>query len=294
MKTLWNTLRRLSRLFPNRLLSCSYAESSVGETNRNSERKGPQTRRDLPASVEVAAAFRVLKVLSGQLTRTAEDLEHSVLNVSTGFGGMAQKARDAVERSQCRIESQTVMHQVLETAGQTLLRVDTISKEARMVGLNGQIEAARAGVQGTAFSVVANETKALAAHASETSQSLKSTLRELSQLHQGLVDALQSAEVVSKDLTGDIAKAVMGLQFQDRINQQIMHIVEALDVIHDNVATTTSTADSSLVEERTGEWCEWLQRRSTMESERAVLYSSAAGSQFAGQSNSDFGSVELF
>ncbi len=240
----------------------------------------------------MAAGLRVLKLLSERLSRTATDIEASVLNVSSGFSGMAQKARAAVEQSQCRIQSQQAMNEVLDNAEQTLTRVDTIAKEARIVGLNGQIEAARAGQHGVAFAIVANETKSLAFHAADTSDSFKKVLQELSQLHSGLVDALQSSEHAGQELSGEIAKAVIGMQFQDRINQQLQHVAETLDALRDCIAPALSHVDSRLVESRTSEWHEWLQSRTTMNSERDTLDPTLQGGSF--NESSQAGSVELF
>jgi methyl-accepting chemotaxis protein len=247
---------------------------------------GPACTKSVSDDVELAASVRVIKLLAEQLTRTSEDVQSSVLTISSGFSGMATQAREAVQLSQCRIQSQEGMQRVLEDAAQTLTQVDTIAKEARMVGLNGQIEAARAGDKGAAFSIVANETKSLAYQATSTSGSLKKMLAELSGLHQELVDALHSSETTSRSLTDEIGKAVMGLQFQDRVNQQIQHIVDALNAIQNRLTPTLAHVAPPLVEARTQDWFRWMDAHSTMASERTTARHSPA--------SSSFGSVELF
>lgn len=275
-----------------RRLSSEPGSSSSSNSSHLRSHNGPPSGHHVSDSVELAASVKVLKILSAQLQSTAEDIQSSILRISSGFSGMAQQAREALQLSQCRIQSQEGMNRVLENATQTLSQVDTIAKEARIVGLNGQIEAARAGEQGVTFSVVANETKSLAFHAASTSGSLKKMLNELGDLHQGLVDALQSSENASQNLSGEISRAVMGLQFQDRVNQQIQHIVETLNVLHDNISPTVSSVASPLVDARLNDWCQWMQSRSTMESERVVAGTSGGPANDA--HDSSFGSVELF
>ena len=253
--------------------------------------QGPEINAAIPGDVELAAGVRVLQILSGQLQQTAIDIQDSIVRVSTGFAGMAQQAASAVQLSQCRVQSREGMNKVLDAARKTLDEVDTIAREARMVGLNGQIEAARAGQQGIAFSVVANETKSLALHAATTSDMLKKMLNELAVLHEQLVEALQSSESTSECLSKEITRAVMGLQFQDRVNQQIQHITETLDAIYDRAVPITEQVPPRKVAARLEDWREWMQSRSTMESERAVAGSCSGASAAPGD---EFGSVELF
>ena len=253
--------------------------------------QGPEINAAIPGDVELAAGVRVLQILSGQLQQTAIDIQDSIVRVSTGFAGMAQQAASAVQLSQCRVQSREGMNKVLDAARKTLDEVDTIAREARMVGLNGQIDAARAGQQGIAFSVVANETKSLALHAATTSDMLKKMLNELAVLHEQLVEALQSSESTSECLSKEITRAVMGLQFQDRVNQQIQHITETLDAIYDRAVPITEQVPPRKVAARLEDWREWMQSRSTMESERAVAGSCSGASAAPGD---EFGSVELF
>lgn len=41
----------------------------------------------------------------------------------------------------------------------------------------------------------------------------------------GYVTALRGSETASQALTGEISNAVVGLQFQERVQQQIEHVV---------------------------------------------------------------------
>ena len=279
------------RLLADRISSTCDADAGPNHTDLVGTQTGPASSNHISNDIEAAAGARVLKILSEQLLRTAEDMQRSVLKVSTGFTGMAQQAREAVQLSQCRIQSQEGLNRVLDSAGQTLSQVDIIAKEARIVGLNGQIEAARAGEQGVAFSVVANETKSLAHHAAATSGSLRKMLTELSDLHQGLVTALQGSETASQALTGEISNAVVGLQFQDRVQQQIEHVVETLNALHNSMSPRTRTLAATKVDARLNEWRQWMDSRSTMESQR---YGVAASGGYGDTGCCTSGSVELF
>ncbi len=275
----------------NRISSTGAVPGHGPESRVEKALQGPEFDAAIPGDVELAAGVQVLQILSGQLQQMATDIQDSVLGVSTGFAGMARQAASSVQLSQCRVQSQEGMNKVLDAARQTLTQVDTIAREARMVGLNGQIEAARAGQQGVAFSVVANETKSLALHAATTSDMLKKMLNELAAFHEQLVQALQSSESTSESLSREISKAVMGLQFQDRVNQQIQHITETLNAIYDRAVPITEQVPSRDVDARLEDWRKWMRSRSTMESERTVAGSCAGASASMADG---FGSVELF
>ena len=341
-------------------LTCS--SESAARTHSMRERPRLARRAD---PLEVAATLPVLDSLSQHLRDTAADLQQSVLEISTGFGGMAARARESVQLAHGGLESgngvsaeqtileiHSVMHgllaavqessqlssrlsirihdleEVLSRVDGSLKQVEKIAEEARIVGLNGRLEAARAGSHGAAFNVVANETKNLGVHASETSASIRKLveqldrslqsvsadlqarvsidaetartsndrvtvlLDQLGRLHSGMTDSLHKTESVSHSLTQEIGRSVMALQFQDRVNQRIDHVVEALQALNENLSPFSRETSPERTQERVGDWRRWLESRSTMKSERELIASSTTSASEGG--NSDFGSVELF
>ncbi len=338
------------------------AIASSSRTHSNTSRPRLSVKAD---PVEVAATLPLLNALSRHLRETASDLQDSVLQISTGFGGMAAQARETVQIAQGGLSSQNglsteqtlfeircvlqsllsavqessqlsaqlsvrieELEKVLSCVDASLVRVERISEEARIVGLNGRLEAARAGEYGAAFNVVANETKNLGIHASETSSSIRKLVEKLDEslrsvagelqarisidsatarrseetvvqlldqlgiMHQGMTSSLQRTESVSESLSREIGRSVMALQFQDRVNQRLDHVVEALDAIHENLTPFARQTPADKVEARASDWRKWLESRSTMKSERDVIATGNLSAQQSG--NSDFGSIELF
>lgn len=314
---------------------------------------------------EVAAMLPILDSLAQHVHETAEDLQHSVLQISSGFGGMAARVRETVETAHSGLTSDSglntddTIHEIRAVLGSllsavqestnssqqlserlqrleqtlgevnaSLRQVETIAEEARIVGLNGRLEAARAGSHGAAFNVVANETKNLGVHAAETSASIRKQVEQLNRslhqvstelrerisidaasamdsqvkvtnlldqlgvMHHGLTSSLQRTESLSKAVSCDITTSIMALQFQDRVNQRLDHVVEALQALKENLSPFRDVASAEKASSRSADWRAWLNSRSTMSSERQVigLDSNANHSVPAG----DFGSVELF
>ncbi len=338
------------------------AACSPRRTHSNQER--PRLSRKADPS-EVAAMLPILDSLAMHVQETAEDLQKSVLEISSGFGGMAARVRETVETahsgltsnsglntddtiheiravlgsllsavqestnsSQLLSERLQKLEQTLGEVNASLRQVETIAEEARIVGLNGRLEAARAGSHGAAFNVVANETKNLGVHAAETSASIRKQVEQLNRslhqvstelrerisidaasaldsqvkvtnlldqlgiMHHGLTTSLQRTESLSEYVSRDITKSIMALQFQDRVNQRLDHVVEALQALKDNLSPFRDVANAGRVSSRSADWRAWLNSRSTMNSERQVIGQDSQSNPSAPAS--DFGSVELF
>lgn len=150
----------------------------------------------------------------------------------------------------------------------SLVAIEDVTDEARILALNGQLEAARAGAQGVAFAVVAQETAKMAAHARSSckaaqgliggiSKSIGNTAEDLRKratadtrdatqsrdevnqsldrmaaLHDEIEEALEQSEKNSAQLARDISLTVQTLQFQDAVSQRIEHVIHTLEEIH--------------------------------------------------------------
>lgn len=338
------------------------AFSSPRRTHSNQERPRLARKAD---PTEVAAMLPILDSLAKHVHETAEDLQHSVLEISTGFGGMAARVRETVETAHSGLTSDSglstddTIHEIRSVLGSllsavqestdssqqlserlqkleqtlgevnaSLRQVEKIAEEARIVGLNGRLEAARAGSHGAAFNVVANETKNLGVHAAETSASIRRQVEQLNHslnrvstelqeriaidaeaardsqvkvtnlldqlgvMHYGLTTSLQRTESLSEGVSRDITKSIMALQFQDRVNQRLDHVVEALQALKENLSPFRDVASAERASSRSADWRAWLNSRSTMNSERQVIGQDSQANSSAAAS--DFGSVELF
>ena len=317
--------------------------------------------------VTIVAVCNVLEVLERQLTDVSQDVESSVAGVCKGFQGMATRAQAAVNAASESLgsgvkddigkdlisEMQKVLTSLIENVRassdftqtvsgkllgletrlaaieDTLGAVEALANKAKLVALNGQIEAARLGPAGQAFAVVAKETKTLSTHAAQTSDSIRNLVGELSQevkvtsaeirkrtevdlrrfaesesqatqmlndidvSHKRIMQSLNTTSQISGELRGDISKAVMSMQFQDRVSQCIAHVVETMEVLVDHV-DPKSIGDCELAaKDRSDEWLSQISKRYTMDSERVAL-GGAELVDSSGAGAADEFDVELF
>ncbi|HBJ38914.1 MAG TPA: hypothetical protein DDZ51_30040 [Planctomycetaceae bacterium] len=204
--------------------------------------------------------------------------------------------------------------------------IEEIAARSRLMALNGQIEAGRLGAAGAAFAVVASETKQLSQHAADTSSRAQGLLSELSdditsttkdlssrsktdasrlldskqeaeailiyieENHSKMMKVLNDTGSISRELQSSISRAVISLQFQDRVSQRMEHVINSLKLICDRVRDRGDDQYDWIAEERSQVILSELSKGYTMDAERLAL--TGAESQ-AGSSGDSF-DVELF
>jgi methyl-accepting chemotaxis protein len=226
------------------------------------------------------------------------------------------------------------MAQVEEGMGRisgSLHDVDEIARALRLLGFNATIEAARAGEHGRTFGVVAGETRRLAEAAGQISKSIQTiigqlrksvddTSRELRTMSTALstdsttsraevneaVGAMTATEAEMRrsveqsarngeSLANDIARAVIAMQFQDSMSQQVTHVVDTLQEIE--IGLTAHLGDCQVIgpaaaQSGRHDRARELMARYTMQSERDT-HAAQLGTEPA--SSSPLGdNVELF
>ena len=108
----------------------------------------------------------------------------------------------------------TVHHLSLkaEDIGQIVQLISTIAERTNLLALNASIEAARFGVQGQGFAVVAQEVKALA---SQTSQATADIQKRIAAIHASGSEAVRAIEVMGgsinslNDVSASVAAAIV-------------------------------------------------------------------------------------
>jgi methyl-accepting chemotaxis protein len=182
-----------------------------------------------------------------------------------------------------------------------LSAVSDVATRTRLLTVNAKIEAARVGEQGKGFAVVAGEISQLSAKSAEIVESITeiltklsadvgatvSDLRELASADMGevllgkqrieesmhalearhtvLQDRLRAVAAEGEALADEIAGAVVGLQFQDRVNQRLGHVIEGIETVEKTLASRGAVRAGELVNE--------LQQRYTMAEERGAATS---------------------
>jgi len=191
-----------------------------------------------------------------------------------------------------------------------LSEIDRIAFGSKLVALNAKVEAAHFGEEGNAFGVVADEIAAQARRSEEITEhvvgemkqlrvkvsaasnslqemaemsvgtlessrgELEGALGELTRAH-GEMEATLAASITNgQQLTEEISRSIMALQFQDRVGQRLGHVADELAAMRKTVHVPLeylSKQTPVLGEARRKEVGERLAARYTMQSERAAV-----------------------
>lgn len=289
-------------------------ESSVVEICTNFQSMARQARQTVTQAAETlegGEAGSSASSVAALIDRSRSTLDH--LLDHTGRTNAA--SLDAVHRME---EVDLAMGSIVKK----LAEVETIARANRLLAMNARIEAVRAGAHGGAFSVVADEISAQARRSTGLAGEIADVVRSLSSAVQGVAadlkrivaevetvgkstregienslmqlesvdlrmrSSLEQASQSSSELADAISRAVMGLQFQDRVSQRVGHVVEALERVEAAAAALGPLPEAS------GEMLAHLSRNYTMHSERATLAQTTGLDLGAGEVSDN--NVELF
>jgi methyl-accepting chemotaxis protein len=210
-------------------------------------------------------------------------------------------------------KSITMISEVLEQLSKVnafALNIEKIGKTTNILALNASIEAARTGVAGSGFKVIASEIKTLSKNSNSSikeitdiTQKLASNVnaikQELQSVHQHsksigmrtdelfsqttgkigatLQDTAEKIKIIAKDaesLTKEISKAVVSIQFQDITRQRIEHVISPLQMLNNDVIETIDKLikkELDFSQTRENPLTDSLLKQYTMESEREIL-----------------------
>lgn len=294
--------------------SVAYLEKSVVEVCAGFEGMATRARQSVELASQmqagqgsdigelIAASRKILDELVEQIRRGSA--------VST----LAVERMQAVDRSS---------HEIV----QALAEAERIAFVNKLLALNAKIEAVHVGELGASFAVVADEIAQQAEHANavtgrilalmanlsrtaglaardldemasvshetlEASRSgVEAALTRLTHTHQQMQHSLDASVSQGQAVTEEAARAVMALQFQDRVNQRVHHVVEGLGMMREALARPLQgiqTETPWIGAERSREVAARLEDTWTMSAEREVLHQNTASRENEGDD------VELF
>lgn len=188
---------------------------------------------------------------------------------------------------------------------QVLQELDQASFVSRIVAINAKIESVHLGHLGAGFEVVAEQISAQAARSAELTSAVVTVLTELTETMntattelkglaeadkieasrsredagQALIklehasarmqDTVSESSKASEALYGQISRAVVNMQFQDRVSQRLGHVIESIDAMSRALSEPERAASATLAE-RKRQVAQDLAATYTMPSERVA------------------------
>jgi methyl-accepting chemotaxis protein len=214
-------------------------------------------------------------LLDGQPSDNDATVESSIETSRRTITSLLERMERATKLSSMAVSSMEEVSRTVTGIEELLGQVQRIAFTNKLVALNAKIEAVHVGELGSGFEVVADEISrqadrstglvgGIAGHIQQMRDRVDSAAGELREflaedrqkldrsrqeadgaltmlwsLHQRTRDSLERTTTDNSRLAGEIAAAVVGLQFQDRVKQRVEHVVEALQSIEDILAGTS-------------------------------------------------------
>lgn len=187
--------------------------------------------------------------------------------------------------------------------------VRSIANQTNIVALNAAIEAARAGVAGREFAVIATEVRKLSASSGETGKRINCKVELVTQaiaktLEMSESFTIRDAEIVAnteaiistvvgqlkattinlgeasieleqenKVIRKEIERALVSLQFQDRVSQMLVHVHQDLEKLNTQLIDVEDDENAKFID--VDQWMEDLASNYTM-SEQLVVHQGGA------------------
>ena len=215
---------------------------------------------------EISVRLSVINELDAQLSRICEITKQATASGREGL----QNGSDCRAALSTLVEKTSVLASVVTATSQSISSITT--------GLSASIRKVSARVKNKA------EEEQDATKSSELT--VRNTLEKLSGSYDKMTKSLSNSAAMSRQLNLDIGQAVMSMQFQDRVNQRIQHLIETIVELSKELLPLTKAADKDKVKSISEYWMERVAEKSTMKAERVGVTET--------HEESDENSIELF
>lgn len=223
-------------------LSAITAQTSAGVQNQKME-----TEQTATAMHEMAATVQEVAQNAEQasLAARAADQEAQQGNqvVQQAVSQISHLATE-VEESAAAIAA---LNQESARIGGVLEVIRNVAEQTNLLALNAAIEAARAGEQGRGFAVVADEVRALAKRAQDSTEEIEGLIASLQRLAKGAVDKMDSSRNLTQrtvTLAGEAGSALgritQAVSTIEQMNQQIAAAAEEQSAVAETISESVT------------------------------------------------------
>jgi len=223
-------------------LSAITAQTSAGVQNQKMETEQTATAmHEMAATVqEVAQNAEQASLAARAADQEAQQGNQVVQQAVSQIGHLATEVEESAEAI-------AALNQESARIGGVLEVIRNVAEQTNLLALNAAIEAARAGEQGRGFAVVADEVRALAKRAQDSTEEIEGLIASLQRLAKGAVEKMDSSRNLTQrtvTLAGE-AGAALGRITQavstiEQMNQQIAAAAEEQSAVAETISESVT------------------------------------------------------
>ena len=142
---------------------------------------------------------------------TSEELINEISDVETAIKTITESAEEISKKLNEIIKISSKSYEDIEKSNEALKLIDTTTRKTNILGINANIESARAGELGRGFSVVAKEMMKLASQSGTMSKEIEDSLMRMKSNVEATLDAMNNFQEIveaQEESTKDIAIAM--------------------------------------------------------------------------------------
>lgn len=219
-------------------LSAITSQTSAGVQTQKLETEQTATAmHEMAATVqEVAQNAEQASLAARDADREAQQGNQVVRQAVDQIGNLSHEVEQSAEAIQALNQESARIGSVLEV-------IRNVAEQTNLLALNAAIEAARAGEQGRGFAVVADEVRALARRAHESTEEIETLIASLQRMAQGAVQQMESSRSLTQrtvslaDQAGDaLGRITQAVSTIEQMNQQIAAAAEEQSAVAETIS----------------------------------------------------------
>ncbi|TAH66217.1 MAG: methyl-accepting chemotaxis protein [Anaerolineaceae bacterium] len=172
-----------------------------------------------------------IEIVSGktnEISSIAQDTKQSIGQGMNSMDKLNLKAESTSNITFSIIDKINTLNEKSSTIGKITKTINDIADETNLLSLNASIEAARAGIAGSGFAVVAQEIKKLADQSIVAVRDIGSIIRDMQEQMEEAVLTAREANTIVKEQEGALDDAVES--YKD-INHHVERLINNVDMI---------------------------------------------------------------